>query len=454
MENHPIPQDVTGFKFKLIGSVTLKQFLYLIGGGIIAAVLFMIPISGFIKYPLSFLFASVGVGIAFVPIDGRPMDVMMKNFFKALPAENQYIFRKRGAQALIIEFFTPQTVAEVKKEEVKTDGEDALSKKRALLYKTLKQSSKPDEREQAMLTNINSYLHETTTHSATPSIQNVDQMPSETSAGLQIARPIVAPTREISQPLQIVTPSVTIATKEIVQSTQQQQSPIAPPAVSLSPDPQVMVSVSQKIQDLDANTYSKIVTPTAASLPQMGTPVTKPAPTVQNAETQTFVVQQQQQENPLSTQKVPLTTTQAAPSGVNAIAPDQTGSVITVTQEKSLKAGFPELPDTPNIVMGIIKDPRGRIIPNILVEVMNQQGIPVRAFKTNALGQFAAATPLPNGEYTIILEDPRKQNEFEQIKIILKGEIFEPLEIISVDQREKLRRELFGSTAGAQAAGA
>jgi len=147
----------------------------------------------------------------------------------------------------------------------------------------------------------------------------------------------------------------------------------------------------------------------------------------------------------------PMTTTTVAPSPTPAVTPNETINVTSVAPAASLKAGFPELPDTPNIVMGIIKDPRGRIIPNILVEIMDLQGIPVRAFKTNALGQFAAATPLPNGEYNVVLEDPRKQNEFEQIQITLNGEIFQPLEIISVDQREKLRRELFGGTQSAQA---
>jgi hypothetical protein len=92
------------------------------------------------------------------------------------------------------------------------------------------------------------------------------------------------------------------------------------------------------------------------------------------------------------------------------------------------------------------------VLPNILVEIMNEQNVPVRAFKTNALGQFAAATPLPNGKYIVILEDPRKQNEFEQIQISLEGKIFNPLEITSMDQREKLRRELFGATPGPQVA--
>jgi hypothetical protein len=97
--------------------------------------------------------------------------------------------------------------------------------------------------------------------------------------------------------------------------------------------------------------------------------------------------------------------------------------------------------------MGIIRDPRGKTLPNILVEVVDQNNIPVRAFKTNALGQFASATPLADGIYKVYFDDPQKQHEFETIEIQLNNEIFNPLEITSVDNREKLRRELFGSHA-------
>lgn len=126
------------------------------------------------------------------------------------------------------------------------------------------------------------------------------------------------------------------------------------------------------------------------------------------------------------------------------VKPNESTSVKSVGQSDQLNAGFPILPDVPNIVLGIVKDPRGRVLPNMLVEIFNSQGIPARAFKTNGLGQFIAATPLSNGEYNLVIDDPRKTNEFENIHITLDGKIFQPLEISSVDAREKLRRELFG----------
>lgn len=401
MENHPIPQDVTGFKFKLIGSVTVKQFLYILGGGILTAVTFMLPISAIIRIPLCFLFAGVGTALAFVPIEGRPMDIMMKNFLKALPRENQYIFKKRGAEALITEFFTPHQAPQAAVQQAAKD--ESLDARRALLYKTLRHSYKPDDREEAVLTNINTYLNEST-HSASPPMQNIDAAPRVDPVAPVAAPTTVVPRLDIKEALKIVTPTP-------IETPMQKPSPpvtnaepeeipvVAPPPPPSPPPSQAKEPVQPHVEKAPQE-----------SIPQQATPL-------KNA---------------------------AQPKPAEAISLGDSKNVTPVTPEASLKAGFPELPDTPNIVMGIVKDPRGRVMPNILVEIMDTQGIPVRAFKTNALGQFAAATPLPNGEYNVLLEDPRKQGDFEQIKITLDGTIFNPLEIISVDQRERLRRELFG----------
>lgn len=404
MENHPIPQDVTGFKFKLIGSITVKQFLYILGGGIVAAVCFILPITPFIKIPLSILFGSFGVMLAFIPIEGRPMDVMAKNFLKALPAENQYIYKKRGAEVIISEFFSPQTQSAAKIEVKKTENNSALTSKRALLYGALKKSYRPDEREQAMLSNINTYLNESQ-HSVSPQVQKVDSIPEETQRSTQIAQPSPIPQANISDAIKVVSPT----------STLPKETPVSKPSPSVQETDSRPVFEGGKPEELKMETVA----------PQQ----------------QPVVSQPQQQAVPQVPQD--LKVLQSEEAKIPTVNPNESQNVTTLSAKASLKGGFPSLPDIPNVVLGIIKDPRGRILPNILVEIMDPQGIPVRAFKTNALGQFAAATPLPDGEYNVLLEDPRKQHEFEQIHITLDGSLFEPLEIISVDQREKLRRELF-----------
>ena len=100
MENHPIPQDITGFEFKLIGNMTLKQFAYVAGGAIIGLVFYALPIFVLIKIPLALIFVGAGAIFAFVPFEGRPLDVMIKNFLKAVFNPTQYIYQKMSDQLL------------------------------------------------------------------------------------------------------------------------------------------------------------------------------------------------------------------------------------------------------------------------------------------------------------------------------------------------------------------
>ena len=98
MENHPIPQDITGFQFKLIGDMTIKQFAYLAAGVILGWVTYILPIIIFVKVPVLITFAGLGVAAAFLPIEGRPFDVMIGNYFKALFSPTQYIYQKIGGR--------------------------------------------------------------------------------------------------------------------------------------------------------------------------------------------------------------------------------------------------------------------------------------------------------------------------------------------------------------------
>ncbi len=134
---------------------------------------------------------------------------------------------------------------------------------------------------------------------------------------------------------------------------------------------------------------------------------------------------------------------QLAQQTKNFYTPTETPNVRTLSEDSAKSAGIPDAPSYPNLISGIIKDPRGNPLPNILVEVKDMEGNPVRAFKTSGLGNFSASTPLVNGTYTIEFEDPKAENKFDSIQFTADGNIILPLEVISVDQREELRRTLF-----------
>ena len=88
---------------------------------------------------------------------------------------------------------------------------------------------------------------------------------------------------------------------------------------------------------------------------------------------------------------------------------------------------MPSRPAMPNIFVGMVLDNQGKILADVIIEIRDKAGFPVRALKANKLGQFRIATPLKNGTYEIELE--KEGYQFDIIKLEAKGEIIEPMEI-------------------------
>src|SRR3989344_1059812 len=97
MEQHPVPQNVTTFQFRLIGDMTIKQFGYLAGGAILAYISYNLPLPFFFRWPLTAIFALGGIGFAFVPIEERPMDVWFLSFIKSIYSPTLYLWQREEA---------------------------------------------------------------------------------------------------------------------------------------------------------------------------------------------------------------------------------------------------------------------------------------------------------------------------------------------------------------------
>jgi len=404
MENHPIPQDVTGFKFRLIGSITLKQFLYLLFFGVFCVVAFILPISIIFRIPFVMFFAALGAAFAFVPVEGRPLDIMLTHFLKALPSENRYIYHKKGANFFAYEFLkttnhphpTPQQTQESEQQ------------RKSMLISQLRNSSyRPDAQEIDFMKNIKSFF-EDTAYTKNTVITPIAQ--------------VAAPT-PVAHPAQVVLPQTQTA------------QPASDYAKSLG---EQAIALQHQIERAEIEEKSA---KNQSDLERQ----------IKDLQTQLDTILSQRdtlEKKMLSYEKESVQKNVYTPSVQNADAPPQEEKVtqsarIVSSKESQLAAGFPSLPDVPNVALGIVKDPRNKVLQNILVEIVDKDGVPVRAFKTNALGQFRAATPLPNGTYKVFFEDPKKEHDFDTIEVTLSGEIFQPLEVFSIDQREKLRRELF-----------
>jgi len=96
MEQHPIPRQITSFEFKLIGFLTIRQFIYLIVFlplGFLTYKIFPIPL---INILLGIIVAGLGPALAFIPINDRPMEVFIKNLMKRLTSATQYSYKKNN----------------------------------------------------------------------------------------------------------------------------------------------------------------------------------------------------------------------------------------------------------------------------------------------------------------------------------------------------------------------
>jgi hypothetical protein len=405
MENHPIPQDITGFEFKLIGDMTIKQFAYVAGGVVSAFVTYISPLPDLIKIPLALIFVGIGAAFAFLPIEGRPMDLMFKNFFKAVFSPTQYVYRKAGSQ-----LFTQgqtQTAASPTSKPT-TTGDKQL---KDFLNALPKRVNKLDQKETVFFQSLGQYAN------ANPA-QNVPGFVAEHSFARQGAAAQLQPLATTAQTPTGKSDNSIAVNQDLLKTAAVLEKELRDAKAKEAAQPQIdsskYLGAHQKALELQGNLNDLLL---------------------QKQQLETRLVDMQRKME--SQGKAVFSPSMARP------AAPQTQLVRSIPQGMQKGVGLPITPEFPNIITGIVKDPRGNPLPNILVEVKDSQGNAVRAFKTNALGQFASATALTNGDYTIEFEDTREQNKFVTTTFKAGGEIILPIEVFSVDTREELRRSLF-----------
>lgn len=115
MREHPIPQDVVGYKFHIVGNMTLKQFAEIAVGVVIGVIIYNTNLIAFIKWPLIILSAGFGAMVAFVPIEERPLDHWITTFFRRLYSPTKFYWKK--------ETEVPFAFTHIKREKTKEEEE-------------------------------------------------------------------------------------------------------------------------------------------------------------------------------------------------------------------------------------------------------------------------------------------------------------------------------------------
>ncbi len=373
LEQHPVPQNVTSFQFKLIGDMTLKQFGYLAGGGILALASYNLPLPDLFRWPLVGIFALGGIGFAFVPIEERPMDVWFISFIKSVYSPTLYVWQ-REATVVQQQNTTPAlTIPNIPHVSIAKNASSSITN----MFSRIKPPTLPQFRINKL--NIQKLsVSAPKTNTSTPKGQN--NMANHTQQSHQ-------------------------------QSTTHQTSPQNNP--------------TQNVQ----NTHHTINQPEPQTQQNsVGNISTKPT---LEEQLKKALEEKKQLEEDLKKIKSVL------PYGSKQNQKQQN----KVTQSPAPQQ---------NVLSGVVKQKTGDPLHSILITVKDTNGIPIRALKTNKLGQFFSATPLPNGTYTIEVEDPKNVFFFQSTQITFTGEKNNPIIIVAKSkqdlERQKLEQVLFGTT--------
>jgi hypothetical protein len=354
MQQHPIPQNITAYKFRLVGNMTLKQFFELLIGVGGAILIYNTNLIVPIKYPLVLFFVIFGVALAFIPINDRPLDQWIVAYIKAIYRPTNFIWKKT---AMVPEFFeyAPKT---------QIDPADSQEVMKALI-----------ERKRA---GLSSFLQTLPSDHLLTNLEKVEQQSLSEIGELFNASDL---TRVASTNIAMPTTSLNI---------------------SYAPTTQVheTTTIAQPEQK-SRHFFGGVVKDKAVVVEK---------PTEEKKEE---IVE----EIPVSQEAQPLTEKVAKSRKKAASADAQT----------STKLPFPSTPTTKNTVVGMVLTQDEKIIENAIIEIRDETHTPVRATKTNKLGQFFSTTPLKNGTYEIEVE--KEGFNFDILRLDLRGKIVDPLKI-------------------------
>lgn len=111
IQQHPLPQDISAYRFRLIGDMTIKQFVSLGIGIVLAVIFYSSPLPFFFKYPLAFLFLLLGVGMAFVPVQGRTLDTWIFAFLRSIYSPTQFVWKQTALENITADIAAPSGAA-------------------------------------------------------------------------------------------------------------------------------------------------------------------------------------------------------------------------------------------------------------------------------------------------------------------------------------------------------
>ncbi len=409
MKEHALPQDITGYRFHIIGNMTLKQFAEVGAGCVVGFLIYNTNLTNYLKWPMILVVVGLGAFAAFVPFEERPFDHWIIAFFQALYRPTQFYW-KRTVKIPDPFLYSPKTAVKIVNE-VDLSPARHQRVKEYLSSINAKDSNALDPSQEQQIQSIMA-LFNSNTATSTFDTNAFVQVPEEVKSAFSI---------ESTAPITTTTTT---------------------PIVDNSPQPEIVIgarAASAPAADIPIPNWS-LPSDTTPTQPQ--TPVAQqPEPVNQFADTVSVSVPQMQfvsVNHPTPETVAPelqqLQTDQQVTNDtfIDAATVPQYTEQVTPTQAvvQNSKLPFPNKPTEPNKIVGMVIDKNNTPLQGAIVEILTPEGLPARAVKTNMLGQFFITTPLGNGNYSLRAEKDGFQ--FAAQELVVNGQILEPIEVRSL----------------------
>lgn len=367
MNQHPVPQNVSSYQFRLVGDMTLKQFGLLASGAIVGFIIYQLPIHPLLRWPLIFISAFSGFALAFIPIEDRPLDRWLAAFIHSIYSPTWYFWKKTP---LIPAYFLFRP---------------------APLPPASPQTAKD-------LTQLQSFL--TTLPNSTP-IAAIDTHEST-----------------------------------LLDKISQLFSTIHPPSLSITPLTDILPPPPKlppvRVRELGLRQPAR----KRLSVAMAGGPARGEIRIVNSSPKASATGDHPEPEQPLVEFKPLLFTKKDLANlpipSVTSAPQDQSLARRSLGVGGARRLPFPTPPEYPNLIVGMVVDKYDRLIDTAIIEIRDANRHPVRAVKTNKLGQFSIASPLPNGRYQLQAEKDGYQ--FGILTLELTGTIVDPVELRALNE--------------------
>jgi len=468
LQQHAIPQHIASFEFRLVGNLTLKQFGFLAVGMLLAWLTFVSPVHPIIKWPISFVIGTGGVILAFIPVQGRSFDKWLWAFLKAVFAPTQRIWRKEGERLYFLEIH-PQALPE----EGMTVSKAAVT--RRLLERYLAQVpqgiSPLEEEEQKFLKSLDFGISMPAKVAFATGLVAKEEKAKKKPLEVQAPTLTPPPTPPTAPPPISILPTPTpeekreflpgLLERERTIKTPQAVIPLASevnfvekevltlPSSGLTPTyltsvGEIRVRKLHSRPDLSGEflmpvSGEKKFEPSAALRARLGLyeeapkenvatiPPANQIPAAPSVIPTKIVGREVAREEIKSTRRTTAQPTKERVIPFTKKIKKRKTEVVGKEETAEARPKIPRMTSVPNVLNGLIKDQSGHLVEGAILIVKNEAGIPVRALKTNKLGQFLISTPLPPGQYRI--EAEKEGLTFDIIEFEVKGVVIPPIEI-------------------------